>query len=368
MNVFTLTLKPLTDVRYPLNHYDSFITNFTAQSREGKGGKEDLVRGRGLYATDSRRQATEDDLVRPAPGMRWTGRAGGERAHGGRASAGPGITVWDCSRAWYIINHTGILRRRFPARCATRTVESARQLFRVAEMVDSRRSLVFYTIILLAQTAENSDLHIHRELLQLKLAKRSTDAIGSQEVSGGYFERLSLRNDWSEVLNHRSRHDSGFTRLRGGQPAQAPPNGPQSVQLGVLRNLLDWSTSITNTSESSNQTKLDPERIRWLQEAMHSLLENTTDVFRQSIEVLQDPELEAESIERKEQALETIRERVDHLDLAVGLDNMGGLRPTINCLESVHSSIRWRAADVVAVAVINHEKLQQVDSRYSTYS
>ena len=90
------------------------------------------------------------------------------------------------------------------------------------------------------------------------------------------------------------------------------------------------------------------------------MLENTTDVFRQSIANLQDPEIDVESVERKERALEIIRDRVDHLDLAVGLDNMGGLKPTVACLDSTHSSIRWRAADVIAVAVINHEKLQQV--------
>ena len=158
-------------------------------------------------------------------------------------------------------------------------------------------------------------------------------------------------------------HRSGitFTRLRGGQVDQAPHNGPQSIQFGVLRNLLNWSTSITNSSQQNGtRAPLDPERIRWLQDAMNSLLENTTDVFRQSIGIIQEPDIDAESVERKEQALDIIRDRVEHLDLAVGLDNMGGLKPSVDCLESPHSTIRLRAADVIAAAVANHEKLQQV--------
>jgi hypothetical protein len=187
-------------------------------------------------------------------------------------------------------------------------------------------------------------------------------------VSEKYAPLLLRLRTWSSFLRDSDKlrllpGTSDFlpvTRLRGGQPEQAPANGPQSLQFGVLRNLLNWSTSITNTSTSSANTSLDPERIKWLQEAMNSMLENTTDVFRQSIANLQDPEIDVESIERKERALEIIRDRVDHLDLAVGLDNMGGLKPTVACLNSTHSSIRWRAADVIAVAVINHDKLQQV--------
>ena len=227
-------------------------------------------------------------------------------------------------------------------------------------MVSNLKFIEFVAFILLVRTVEYSDSSFYRDNSRLKLHGGSTASrraefwLGTKCLAG-----VSRFGHHSNVAN--------CNRLRGGQPEHAPPNGPQSVQLGVLRNLLDFSTSITNTSDSDGPKKLDPERIRWLQEAMNSLLENTTDVFRQSIEILRDPETDLESVGRKENALETIRDRVDHLDLAVGLDNMGGLRPTVSCLDSIHSSIRWRAADVIAVAVINHEKLQQVDLRSDLY-
>lgn len=47
------------------------------------------------------------------------------------------------------------------------------------------------------------------------------------------------------------------------------------------------------------------------------------------------------------------------MDLAEGLLNMGGLQPSIHCLTSNHSIIRSRAAEVVAAAAQNLDKLKE---------
>ena len=52
-------------------------------------------------------------------------------------------------------------------------------------------------------------------------------------------------------------------------------------------------------------------------------------------------------------------DRVEQMDLAEGVLNLGGLGPSIQCLTSNHSSIRQRAAEVVAAAVQNLDKLKE---------
>jgi len=47
------------------------------------------------------------------------------------------------------------------------------------------------------------------------------------------------------------------------------------------------------------------------------------------------------------------------MDIAEGLLNMGGLEPSIACLASNHSIIRQRAAEVIAAAVQNLDRLKE---------
>jgi hypothetical protein len=100
-------------------------------------------------------------------------------------------------------------------------------------------------------------------------------------------------------------HVGGLLSLRGGADEAQET---QSIQMPLLRNLLDFSTSLTNSSEPRNNT-LDPERLAFLNSALKSLVENTTNVFRDAIADLALPDENAENIQRIEIALDTICER-----------------------------------------------------------
>lgn len=150
---------------------------------------------------------------------------------------------------------------------------------------------------------------------------------------------------------------------QAGVSGDAVGDGEQGggLSLPLLRNLLDFSTRLTNTSDSvssSERAELDPEKMQWLNQALTSMVENTTDVFKSSISDLSLPENTAEEVRRKEVALENLEERVEQLDLAQGLYNLGGVGPVLTCLESAHGSIQQRAAGVVAACVQNNIDLK----------
>lgn len=60
----------------------------------------------------------------------------------------------------------------------------------------------------------------------------------------------------------------------------------------------------------------------------------------------------------KEQALDRLAELVETIDRGRDLHLIGGLRPVIACVCSSHSSVAWRAANVLATAVQNNPKAQ----------
>lgn len=133
----------------------------------------------------------------------------------------------------------------------------------------------------------------------------------------------------------------------------------KNIALPMLRNVLDFSTKITNINSPPRNLTLDPERVAFLNNALKSVIENTTNVFREAIVDLGLSEDDEENVRRKEVALENIAERVDHLDLAQGLKYLQGLEPIVECLGSRFSSIKGRAADAIAVACQNHADMQQ---------
>ena len=172
----------------------------------------------------------------------------------------------------------------------------------------------------------------------------------------------------------REPHLVASLRLRGGKMASSSgvPGAvggagdvasAQGVQLPLLRNILDMTTSITAANNGSNTSGstagLDPERMAFLQNAFTELLENTTDAFATAISRLHLPEESEENVLLKQRALAEIAERTESMDLAEGLLNMGGLGPAIECLASDFSTTRERAADVVAAAVQNLDKLRE---------
>jgi len=112
-------------------------------------------------------------------------------------------------------------------------------------------------------------------------------------------------------------HFTTSLRLRGGKSfqgqgaaASSPDAAGQGVQLPLLRNVLDFSTSLSTASNVSAPTAgdgalgvLDPERMAFLRNAFAEMLENTTDVFATAISRLSLPEDCEANISLKERAL-----------------------------------------------------------------
>jgi len=96
----------------------------------------------------------------------------------------------------------------------------------------------------------------------------------------------------------------------------------------------------------------------FLQQALTSMVENTTDVFRSSISCLTLEEADEQDRKRKHEALAVLADRVEQLDLAQGLHNLGGFAPVIECLGSSYTEIRQGACDVVASCVQNNAPVQ----------
>lgn len=108
-------------------------------------------------------------------------------------------------------------------------------------------------------------------------------------------------------------------RLRGGKSlggsaGQGLPNlgaAAQGVQLPMLRNVLDLTTSLTAASNASAAGaapvgSMDPERMQFLRNAFAEMLENTTDVFATAISRLTLPEDCEANISLKQRALDSI--------------------------------------------------------------
>jgi hypothetical protein len=98
----------------------------------------------------------------------------------------------------------------------------------------------------------------------------------------------------------------GHLALRGGSDEAQEST---TIQMPVLRNLLDFSTRLTNTTAEARNTTLDPERLAFLNAALKSLMENTTHVFREAIADLGLPDEDVTNLRRREVALENICER-----------------------------------------------------------
>lgn len=141
--------------------------------------------------------------------------------------------------------------------------------------------------------------------------------------------------------------------------------GGELLSMPILRSLLDFSTRMTNVSDDdrSKMERLDPEKLAWFNRALNDMVENTTDVFRESIATLGNDESDSDKVLRKEVALENLEVRVEQLDLAQGLHNLGGFAPVVDCLESVHPSIQIRACGVIATCVHNHASMQDAAVR-----
>ena len=112
--------------------------------------------------------------------------------------------------------------------------------------------------------------------------------------------------------------------------------------------LRDWPTTVKT---------IDPERKKWLKEAMDGILENQDIKYlKESLETLKDgdvDEMDEAKLDARSKALDTIHDLLDMDHNATDLHLLGGFEVVCRYFKSPVSSLQWRAAEVIAEASQN---------------
>ena len=104
----------------------------------------------------------------------------------------------------------------------------------------------------------------------------------------------------------------------------------------------------------------------WLREAMENMID-TTDHLKDCVEILNSEQKGANPMDQddtvrqlQENALDKLMDIIDNIDFARDLGVIGGMEPLLLLLKHPkHSSLRWRAANVLGTVVQNSEVCQQ---------
>lgn len=136
-------------------------------------------------------------------------------------------------------------------------------------------------------------------------------------------------------------------------PAIEEPRPPRNLQ-----DLLRYATEVgQNSASNNNYAPLDPERRRFLEEALKSMTVDVAKELSDAINILktlQNPESEQLDEQEYEEALDKIADFVDNIDAANDFFKLGGFDIVSMCLESPSAGIRWRIADIIAQCTQNN--------------
>ncbi|XP_039313830.1 hsp70-binding protein 1 [Solenopsis invicta] len=138
------------------------------------------------------------------------------------------------------------------------------------------------------------------------------------------------------------------------QPLANQPRQPTNLQ-GLLKYAMDAAQS----EDSENKPPiypLDEEKKTFLNEALSSLTVNVIEELQKAIQVLSNVvNLRVDDdLSEYENVLERMADFVDNIDIANDFYKIGGFSVFQPCLNSSHSSIRWRIADIIAELAQNN--------------
>lgn len=141
------------------------------------------------------------------------------------------------------------------------------------------------------------------------------------------------------------------------------PNDQNRRNPRNMQGLLNFCTEITVREDNTLPTELsmmDPERRRFLEEALSQLTTNVARKLAEGIQLLcsEAVTMPGEDITEQEAALQVIEEYVEDLNYAIDLHKMGGFPVIISCLESPHASLRAGAASLIGSICQNMEYCQ----------
>lgn len=143
------------------------------------------------------------------------------------------------------------------------------------------------------------------------------------------------------------------------QPVPNQPRQPANLQ-GLLRFALE-ATKNEDAPQESNFQPLDNDRKKFLSEALASMTVNVIEELDKAVKTLKNvidlrPDDDPSEYEA---ALETISEYSDSADVANDFYKIGGFSIFGPCLNSPHSGIRWRVADLIAELTQNNPFCQE---------
>lgn len=161
-------------------------------------------------------------------------------------------------------------------------------------------------------------------------------------------------NSSTRPLSIEGPSSMGTNEQRTLQPVSNQPRQPTNLQ-GLLRYAMEASNSQGTNNESQFQP-LDEERKEFLKQTLSSLSINMVEELQKALKVLSNvvdlrPD---DDTSEHEAALETIADFVDSIDVANDFYKIGGFSIFGPCLNSPHSGIRWRAAEVIAELAQNN--------------
>ncbi|CAK9815132.1 Hsp70-binding protein 1 [Anthophora quadrimaculata] len=190
-----------------------------------------------------------------------------------------------------------------------------------------------------------------------KVAERMQNS--NRSVSRDETERQSRASSSARPLSIEGPPNMSNTDTRILEPLPNQPRQPSNLQ-GLLRFAME-ATNSQNTTSNTQFQPMDEERKNFLKHTLSSLSCNIIEELQKAIKILSNvvdlrPEDDAS---QHETALERISDFVDNIDVANDFYKIGGFSIFGPCLNSPHSSIRWRAADVIAELAQNNPFCQE---------
>nr|CAD7416666.1 unnamed protein product [Timema poppensis] len=142
--------------------------------------------------------------------------------------------------------------------------------------------------------------------------------------------------------------------------AENQPRQPQSLQ-DLLRFTVEASSMGQEPATSPLVGPMDEDRRQFLEQTLRSMTVDIVEVLSKAIEVLKRASsLSSEDDPTEcEEAFQEIMDHVDNIDNANDFHKIGGFCIFTPCLNSVHSGLRWRAADLLAELAQNNPYCQQ---------
>nr|CAG4646604.1 EOG090X0EEI [Macrothrix elegans] len=135
------------------------------------------------------------------------------------------------------------------------------------------------------------------------------------------------------------------------------PRQPRDLQ-GLLRFAIEGTAAEDPTS--NDVPPMTEERRRWLEEALKGLSVDVVTEISKALNTLNPERVENpdEDPQELEDALETITDFVDSIDTANDFHKIGGFFILNPCLNSPHTGVRWRGAQLIATIAQNNPYCQ----------